>query len=664
MLTRADVIAGWNAFLGRTPDEAMIAHSRQFADRAELIGVLAGSDEFGLRQQLGYVTLSDALRAFSGDGSPDVSGNAAANHVDVASYFVPTELSVTRLPLTRVLLIGDCLLAGWQDVIRRQEPELVVDHVLFSNGAAFAGQIERPIGDYDCQVLQIPLRVVLPDHELFIDTFDDAALQRCLDQLDMFLATALEQTRGAPLFVLNYPVPQQNALGRMLPRYDLRNPAYVFERLNAALAERLAGRPEVMLLDIDQLAGGIGRRLIQDDGFWLSSHGGLMNDYDLHADGVRLEPTLAHSVRYPLEVDGFIRTAWAEVVAMLRTRRGIDSVKMVCVDLDDTLWHGVAAEADSVDGYMVEGWPLGFAEALMMLKRRGIILAIASKNDAARVAEIWPQIFGHRLRMDDFAIRKIDWTPKADNIRAAIAEANVLPESVVFIDDNPVERAAVAEAIPGIRVLSAPPLDWRRILLWSSETQVPVISEESTRRTAMIQAQVVREKARSSQSHADFVAGLEVKVTLATVRSADAAEFARALELVNKTNQFNTTGVRWSHADAEAFFAEGGEWRTFRVADRFTNYGLVGVLAIRDAVIEQFVLSCRVFGLGVEVAVLDGIVAEAGDRPITAMLNDTGRNIPCQGVYRDAGWQESNGRWVSGEPVTRDHALMLVDDGR
>ena len=349
---------------------------------------------------------------------------------------------------------------------------------------------------------------------------------------------------------------------------------------------------------------------------------------------------------------------------MLRTRRGIDGVKMVCVDLDDTLWHGVAAEADAVDGYLVEGWPLGFAEALMMLKRRGIILAIASKNDAARVAEIWPQIFGPRLRMDDFAIRKIDWMPKADNIRAAIAEANVLPESVVFIDDNPVERAAVAAAIPGIRVLAAPPLDWRRILLWSSETQVPAISEESTRRTAMIQAQVVREQARSSQSHADFVAGLEIKVTLATVRSTAAGEFARAIELVNKTNQFNTTGRRWSHADAETYFAAGGVWRTFRVADRFTNYGLVGVVVQNDVRIEQFVLSCRVFGLGVEVAVLDRIVAEAGDRPIGATLVETGRNGPCLGVYRDAGWHAVDGAWISGGVVPREHALVLMEDDR
>ena len=179
---------------------------------------------------------------------------------------------------------------------------------------------------------------------------------------------------------------------------------------------------------------------------------------------------------------------------MLRTIRQTDMVKLVLVDLDDTLWRGVAAEAAEVSSTASEGWPLGFAEALMFLKSRGVLLGIVSKNDEDRVREIWRRIYGTRIRLEDFAAVKINWRPKAENIEEILAEVNLLPNSVVFIDDNPVERAAVKAAFPEIRVLGPNPYLWRRILLWSPETQVATITSESAARTEMVQKQVQREE--------------------------------------------------------------------------------------------------------------------------------------------------------------------------
>src|SRR5258708_37043483 len=118
------------------------------------------------------------------------------------------------------------------------------------------------------------------------------------------------------------------------------------------------------------------------------------------------------------------------------------------------MWRGVAADEADASSMAREGWPLGFAEALMFLKRRGILLGIVSKNDEDRVRGIWQRIYGDLVRLEDFAVRKINWQPKADNVQATLAEVNLLQKSVVFIDDNPGGRAAIKAAfphIPGLR---------------------------------------------------------------------------------------------------------------------------------------------------------------------------------------------------------------------
>src|ERR1019366_4237781 len=157
--------------------------------------------------------------------------------------------------------------------------------------------------------------------------------------------------------------------------------------------------------------------------------------------------------------------------------------------LDDTLWRGQIAEhyETGVNWPVIHGWPTGIWEAVQHLLSRGILTAICSKNDESLVRERWDRAvqFGW-LTLEDFTFVKINWLPKAENIEAIIRQANLTSKSVVFVDDNPVEREAVRSSIPGIRVIGSNPYATRRILLWSSETQVLTLSEESVRRDEMI----------------------------------------------------------------------------------------------------------------------------------------------------------------------------------
>jgi FkbH-like protein len=206
-----------------------------------------------------------------------------------------------------------------------------------------------------------------------------------------------------------------------------------------------------------------------------------------------------------------------------------------------------------------------------------------------------------------------------------------------------------------MRIIGGNAFHTRRILLLAPELQVAAITEESAARTAMVQSQILREAERATVSMEDFAREQNVQITLAPIRSCDQPKFARALELINKTNQFNTTGRRWTSEACATFFAEGGFFAVYDVQDRYTPYGLVGVAIVAENHILQWVMSCRVIGLGVERAVLHALVntlRQAGARRIRAELVKTPVNLPCQSVFPDAGFVEKNGRWLLDQAVT------------
>lgn len=188
-------------------------------------------------------------------------------------------------------------------------------------------------------------------------------------------------------------------------------------------------------------------------------------------------------------------------------------------------------------------------------------------------------MFGGQISLDDFAVRRINWSPKSENIAEILSEVNLLPKSVLFVDDNPVERASVKQAFPDIRTMGANPYLWRRILQWSSETQVVSVTEEASRRGEMVKAQVQREQLRKVSTRSEFLESLGVRVAVSEIDSIERASFPRASELLNRTNQFNTTGVRWAATDAASYFDSDGSFFTMTVTDKFTAYGLVGLSA-------------------------------------------------------------------------------------
>lgn len=575
---------------------------------------------------------------------------------DPVEFRVPTRLQVTPTPLRRVLVVGSCMVEGLPEWMARAEPPTEGDYVLFNFTMQLPDIPPHPVEEYDFQIVQIPLRSVVPEFYLMRLGYDDAEgyqqlVDTCMQRLQQLLDAGLVycERHGLLSLVTNLIVPQADLVGRLTPRADIRNLVHLVQTLNQVLHEEVARRQNAYVLDIDGMSAALGRSLVQDDSIWMSLHGGVLTDWDHERDQARLQPTTRVSDTIPVRSAEFLRLMWREAVAMYRTVRQVDSVKLVIVDLDDTLWRGVVAEGGQISTDTTEGWPKGFIEALLALKRRGVLLAIVSKNDEERISALWPEIFGGVLRFEDFAAVRINWDPKPLNVEAVIAAVNVLPKSVVFIDDNPVERAAVRAAFPDIRVLGDDPYELRRVLLWSPETQVASITAESGRRTEMVQAQIRREDQRSRLSREAFLASLQVRVRLDVIDSVSHASFNRALELTNKTNQFNSTGERWTATQAAELFAAGGRFLAFTVEDVYTSYGLTAVLIESGGEVRQLLMSCRILGLDVELAILRCAAERAraaGLASLRIRCVDTGVNSLVRAALEKHGFA-AEGEWWS-----------------
>jgi FkbH-like protein len=585
------------------------------------------------------------------------------------TYLAPDDLAVTHVPL-RILAVGSCFLQSLVQPLAKRIDTVSIDMVLATQIHEFPAAPPSPIGEYDCQVVQIPLRAVMGDATFVTLAHDDvaghqAAFETCCAALRPHLERRMTWNveSSIPTFVQNFMVPQFPGTGRMFPRYDLCNIEYFVGQLNEELERLLGDYRNAYLLDVDRIAASFGRRYIQDDILTSFGHNALTGNEHI---GDRIQ-AVGPMRDYYDTVPGrpFRDAVLAEIRAMHRTLHQIDSVKLVVIDLDDTLWRGVIADNPGADHHMLEGWPLGIVEALNYVAKRGILLAIISKNDEEHIRSVWYDIFRKRLNLSDFCAVQINWRPKTENMADILQAINLLPRNVLFVDDNPAERARMQATFPDIRTLGANPYVIRRVLLQAPELQPATLTAESAQRTTMVQSQLRREADRATLSLEEFASQQQVKLCLLRITETTHPRFARALELINKTNQFNTTGRRWSEQECEGFFAAGGTMAAYEVEDRYTAYGLVGVVLLHGRLIVQWVMSCRVIGLGVEHAAMQALVADlrrTRAAPISATLTQTGLNGPCQMFFQDSGFTQTSAGWqlaAETEPRGAAHVELI-----
>lgn len=560
-------------------------------------------------------------------------------------YRTPLDLQTTPDSPLRFLVVGGCLAEAFPQVAPLINSAFQGDFILVNNFDAFPNLPSLKAADYDFQIAHIPLRTILGN--AFFHLPDDGSrheefFRQTQDYLSRYLSNVLRLNAEHKLltFVLGFLVPQQNPLGRFQPRFDLRNIVHFIERLNMFLAAEVAKHENAYFVDTDQISSSVGKKSCQDDAVWSFTHGTTLSDGDHDHDLNRIEPPPPMQQHYSERWLEFFEAVLQELFAMYRTLRQQDAVKLVAVDLDDTLWRGVAAEGSLG---ILEGWPMGFIEALLLLKKRGILLAIVSKNDEPFIVSNWNRIVHGQIALADFAARRINFRSKVDNLADILREMNLRPQNTVMIDDNPVERAAIQAGLPGVRVLGRHLYYLKRILLWSSETQRSEITREASQKTEMMRAQIERESVRKQMSHEEFLGSLGLRVSFSVIKSTTDLQMNRVLELFNKTNQFNTTGARYSLEQCHGLFLAERRLYVLEAEDRFTQYGLVGAAWVRENCIEHLVMSCRVLGLGVEDAFLAHLAQRLARENATTLLGrlqPTDANLACRELYSRNGFSQ------------------------
>ena len=348
----------------------------------------------------------------------------------------------------------------------------------------------------------------------------------------------------------------------------------------------------------------------------------------------------------------FIPSLAKNVSDAILLERGV-GIKCVVVDLDNTMWGGILAE-DGADRIEIGQTELGlafqrFQLMLLELKARGVLLAVCSKNDQANVEDVLRNHPDMILRLDDFAACIANFGDKASNISAIREKLNLGFDSFVFLDDTAFERALVRKAFPAIQVpeLSTDPADFIGDLArWNVFEGRPATSEDLAR-LAYYQADDQRAAIRAKfQGLDDFIAELAME---AHVLEFDSFAMPRVLQLVQRSNQFNLTTIRYSEKELGQL-AEKDDVAAFciRLNDRLGDNGIIAAVIVRksgdDAVVDTWIMSCRVLGRRVEeltVQLIAERARELGCRRIVGRYTPSAKNHIIEGLYVQQGFDEA-----------------------
>jgi len=335
------------------------------------------------------------------------------------------------------------------------------------------------------------------------------------------------------------------------------------------------------------------------------------------------------------------------------------SKKCIVLDLDNTLWGGIIGE-DGFNGIKLGPDPPGnafmeFQKTLLSFHQRGIILAINSKNnydDAIKVIQEHPYM---QLREDNFASLKINWNDKVSNMKEIAEEINIGLDSIIFFDDDPVNREFVKINLPQVEIIDLPrdPSEFVNILKRLNEFSVLKITQEDQQRGKMYVEQRKRnDLEKSSPNLEGFLKQLDLRVS---IKTANDFTIPRISQLTLKTNQFNLTTKRYQENDIKKF-AQDKSYLVgcAQVEDKFGDNGITGVFIVnknnpKEWYLDTFLLSCRVMGREVEKGIIGYVIKkakESGVQYLRAQFIPTQKNKPVEDFLPNCGFKKELDSWV------------------
>lgn len=584
-----------------------MAHSKEIREQVE--NCLAAG-----RWEQAHSRLGDFWRA---EGKAASAGFVLSSyekirgHVPLAPARIAFLRSMTVEPLVPILRSA-ALVAGIDLTVHVGQFNSYPQEILDSNSALYSFKPEIAI-------LTVQTRDIAPElwdgYAELSEADVQAVVARVLQSFFIWVRKFRENTT-ASLVIHNLEKPAAS-LG-VLENQRTSGQLTAIEQINAGLRALAAENRGVYILDYDSLVAHHGRARWHDEGKWLM-------------------------MRMPFAPDSMLPmvNTWLRFLHPLTG----NICKVLVLDLDNTLWGGVLGE----DG--IEGIKLGteypgalyraFQRAVLDLHQRGILLAVCSKNNQAEAMAALEKHPEMLLRPDHFAALRINWQDKASNLREIAAELNLGIDSLAFFDDNPVERELIRTELPEVKVIAVPDhvAGYVHALRACPYFERLKLSAEDQEKTKQYQEQRKRsELQHNAGSLEDFFRSLEQEVVIA---KASGESIARIAQLTQKTNQYNVTTRRYTEQQIAEFAADPAYGvYSIRVADRFGDNGIVGVLITRteDDVceIDTFLLSCRVIGRTIETAMLGfltDVSRASGASVLRGWFIPTKKNAPVKDLY-------------------------------
>lgn len=442
-----------------------------------------------------------------------------------------------------------------------------------------------------------------------------------------------------PVIQNNFEYPPYRLMGNR-EASDIRGRVRFVNRLNEKFAAYADSHESFYINDLNYLAAQYGLDAWQDDTFW------NMYKYALSMQAI---PILAFSV------SNIIKSVYGK------------NRKALALDLDNTLWGGIVGDDGVEDLEIGQETAMGevfheFQTYLKELKEIGVLLTVDSKNDEKNAIDGLRHPAGV-LRPEDFVDIRANWEPKSRNLSAIAEDLNILPEAMVFVDDNPAEREIVRQQVPGAAVpeMTAPE-QFIRTIDHCGYFEVTTLSEDDARRTDMYRANAARRSAEEQfEDYGSYLRSLEMKAEIVPFEKLN---YPRITQLTNKSNQFNLTTKRYSEDQIEEA-AEDPDTITLcgRLSDRFGDNGIVSLIigsvamtvteesgsekgrptGIKALLIDLWLMSCRVLKRDMEYAMMDALVGECrrnGIREIYGYYYPTAKNAMVKEFYAGLGFRK------------------------
>ncbi len=452
----------------------------------------------------------------------------------------------------------------------------------------------------------------------------DALLKKEYDRFEN-MWTAVSERFHCPIIQNNFELPYYRLMGNK-DCSDCRGRVSFVNRLNAMFCGYGAHRDNFYINDINYISASYGLKEWSNPLYW------NMYKYAMCVEAIP---------EFSFNLANIIKSVFGK------------NKKALALDLDNTLWGGVVGD-DGVDNIQI-GQESGVAQSyyefqsyLKAQKDFGVMLTVCSKNDEENAIAGLNHPEGV-LKPDDFIIIKANWENKDRNIQQTAQELNILPESIVFVDDNPAEREIVKAQLPGVRT---PVMDsvenYIQTLDRSGFFEVTSFSEDDIKRNDMYKANIKRAAQQASfESYADYLLSLDMN---AAIDDFIPLYIQRITQLTNKSNQFNVTTKRYTAAEMEEVYKSDSYIRLYgKLIDKFGDNGVVSVVIGKkngDTLdIELWLMSCRVLKRDMELAMLDTLVEKcqsSGIKTIRGHYYPTAKNSMVKELYGTFGFTKVN----------------------